>query len=180
MRLPVLVLLLVGVGVAAAAAQGQPGGPDDKVTAGQRKQLAAMLDTVRNAERVEALPMGAEGTGLDSMARVIEKPVPVDAAAGRALGRVLTQYDWTRWSPMACMFQPAVAFRFRRGAEAAIVQVCFLCGEMALDGMPGPFGDKKILDPRDRNAFLRAAKKAFPNQFDGFEEEDPDVRTKGR
>lgn len=95
------------------------------------------------------------------------------------MSRLLAKYDWTSWSPMACLFQPGVAFRFRRGSEATVVQVCFMCGEMALDGIRGPLGRKKALHPAERNAFLRAAKKAFLKQFDGFEEEYRDVKSKG-
>ena len=139
-----------------------------------------MLDVVRNAERFEALPVEMQGTGLSSTSRVVEKPVAVSAATGRALGRVLTSYDWTSWSPSACMFDPAVAFRFTRGTQSTIVQVCFMCGEMALDGIDGRFSEKKILSFEARNGFLRAAKKAFPKRFDDFEEENPDVKIKGQ
>ena len=180
MRLSVLVLLAIGVGVVPAAAQGPPYGPEDKIPASQQTQLAALLDTVRHADRVEALPVEIIGAGLSSTSRAVDKPVPVKAETGRALGRVLTGYDWTSWSPSACMFDPAVAFRFTRGAQSTVVKVCFQCGEMALDGIEGRFAEKKILSFEARNAFLRAAKRAFPKQFDDFHEENPDVKTKGQ
>ena len=124
--------------------------------------LALVIDVVRHAERVEALRVEIRGTGLSSTSHVVEKPVPLDAATGRALGRVLLDYGWTRWSPSGCMFDPAAAFRFRRGTEATVVKICFECGEMALDGIEGRFSEKKILGHRERQAWLRAAKKAFP------------------
>jgi hypothetical protein len=103
----------------------------------------------------------------------------VNAVTGRALGRILTRYDWTSWSPSACMFDPAVAFRFTRGKASTAVKVCFMCGEMVLNDVGGRFGEKKILSFASRNAFLRAAKKAFPTRFDAFEEEIPDVKSLG-
>lgn len=163
--------VVIGLAMAApAAAQGPPYGPDDVIPEGQRQQLAALLDVVRHADRVEALPVAIEGVGLSSTARIVEEPVAVDTASGRSLGRRLVAYDWTRWSPSACMFNPAVAFRFRRGAEATVVQICFECGEMALDGIEGRFSEKKILSASDRRAWLRAAKKAFPRELGAVQE----------
>ena len=178
MRQAALALLLLGMCLVPAAAQGPPYGPDDLIPAGEQRQLAALLDAVRNAERVEALPVEIIGEGLSSTSRVVEKPVAVNAATGRALARILTGYAWTSWSNSACMFDPAVAFRFTRGATATVVKVCFMCGEMALDEINGRFGEKKGLSFSSRNAFLRAAKKAFPKQFDYFVEENPDVKSK--
>ena len=180
MRLSVFALLAIGVGIAPAAAQGPPYGPGDKIPASEQRQLAAFLETVRHAERVEALPVEIIGEGLSSTSRVVDKPVTVNAETGRALGRVLTGYDWASWSASACMFDPAVAFRFTRGARSTIVKICFMCGEMALHGIEGRFAEKKQLSFPERNAFLRAAKKAFPKEFDAFDEENPDVKTKGQ
>ena len=75
------------------------------------------------------------------------------------------------------MFMPAVGFRFSRGKDATVVKVCFMCGEMALAGIDGRFAEKKILSPEARNAFLRAAKKAFPKKFVEFEEEHHDIKS---
>jgi hypothetical protein len=163
-----------------AAAQGPPYGPQDVIPAAERKQLAVLLDTVRNAERVEAMPVEIVGEGLSSTSRVVDKPVAVNAVTGRALGRILTRYDWTSWSPSACMFDPALAFRFTRGRTSTVVEVCFMCGEMALRDVRGRFAEKKMLSFAGRNAFLRAAKKAFPKKFDMFEEENPDVKSLGK
>jgi hypothetical protein len=179
MRPGVLVFLMAFGAATPAAAQGPPYGPDDRIPASQQKQLAAMLDIVRNAERVEALPVEIEGVGLSSTSHAVEKPVLVNAATGRALGRILTGYDWTSWSPSACMFDPGVAFKFTRGAQSTVVQVCFMCGEMALDGIDGRFSEKKMLSFAARNAFLRAAKKAFPKELEAFHEENPEVKSKG-
>ena len=179
MRPGVLVFLIAFGATVSAAPQGPPYGPSDKIPPSQQKQLAAMLDIVRNAEWVEALPVAVEGMGLASTGRPVERPVPVNAATGRALGRVLTGYDWTSWSASACMFEPGIAFRFTRGTQSTVVQVCFMCGEMALDGIDGRYAEKKMLSFSARNAFLRAAKKAFPKEFDVFHEENPDVKSKG-
>jgi len=179
MRLRVLVVLTACLAPAPASAQGPPYGPNDRIPAAQQKQLAAMLAVVRTADRFEALPVKIDGVGLSSTSRVVEQPVAVTPATGRALGRVLTGYDWTSWSASACIFDPAVAFRFTRGSQSTVVKVCFMCGEMALDGIDGRFSEKKGLSFAQRNAFLRAAKKAFPKQFDEFREENPDVKSKG-
>jgi hypothetical protein len=114
------------------------------------------------------------------MAKVVEKPVPVDEKTGRALGQLLIDYDWTSGSASACMFEPVVAFRFRRGAEAAVVEICFKCGEKVIDGVDGPLGGKQRLSDRERRAWLQAAKRAFPRKFDGFEDAPLDIKTKDR
>ena len=54
-----------------------------------------------------------------------------------------------------------------------------MCGEMALDGIDGRFSEKKVPSFAARNAFLRAAKKAFPKQFERFREENSDVKSLG-
>jgi hypothetical protein len=92
---------------------------------------------------------------------------------------MLAAHDWSRWSPMACIFDPGVAFRFRRGSEAVVVEVCFMCGEMALDGIEGPLGRKKVLEPSERRMLFRAAQRAFPKQFDAYGDVVGDVKSKG-
>jgi len=168
MRSAVLALMLAGLSIAPASAQGPPYGPEDVIPEAEKRQLSAMLDVVRGAERVEALPVKTEDMAL--VGHVVEEPMPVDPVTGRALGKLIARYDWTRWSAMGCMFQPAVAFRFRRGNDSTMVEVCFECGEMALSGMAGRFGDRKLLDSGERKAFLRAAKKAFPDRFADLKE----------
>jgi hypothetical protein len=83
---------------------------------------------------------------------VVDKPVAVNAATGRALGRILTRYDWTSWTPSACMFDPALAFRFTPGTTSTVVEVCFMCGEMALTDASGRFGEKKMLSFASRSS----------------------------
>jgi hypothetical protein len=165
-RTSLLVLLAATSGT---AAQDSPEIKTEPIPAAERGRLRELLAVVRNAERVEALPVRGEGTGLSATYRVVEKPVVLDSATARSVERLLASYDWPSGSAMACLFEPAVAFRFRRGNEAAVVQVCFLCGEMALDGIDGPLGDKKWLAPKERRTLLRAAKKAFPTEFEGYE-----------
>jgi hypothetical protein len=127
-----------------------------------RLPLAQLLDIVDGADRVEALPVTMSGMGLSASHHVEERPVQLDSKTGQALGKVLTGFDWDSGSPMACMFQPAVAFRFHRGDRHAQVLICFECSEMMLDGLEGPLGGKKPLGD-SRRTWLRAAKRAFPN-----------------
>jgi hypothetical protein len=157
-------LLVLLAATSAAAAQDLPKIKEEPIPVAERQRLRELLDIVAHADRVVALPMKARAGELDSMARVVEKPVPVDAAAGRSLGRRLVRYDWDSWSAMACMFQPAVAFRFYQGDRSAQVQICFTCGEMMLDRMDGRLGDKKLLSKADKDAWLRAARKSFPDR----------------
>jgi hypothetical protein len=139
----------------------------DQAVERSRQGLTASMRVVDEAERVEALPVTMVGMGLSSTPHIEERPVRLDAKTGRALADVLAAYDWDGGSPMACMFQPAVAFRFHHGGRSTQVLICFECGEMVLDGLGGPLGGKKLLG-RDRKIWLQAAKQAFPN--------DPDLR----
>jgi hypothetical protein len=92
--------------------------------------------------------------------KVDEEPV----AVGRSLGRWLVRYDRGRMSAKACRFQPGVAFHFYQGDRSSQGQICFTCGEMALDGIEGIYGDKKMLSDADSDAWRRAARKAFPDK----------------
>jgi hypothetical protein len=162
--LAVCAVPLVVLAATMASAQGPPYPKGEPIPEAETRQLRTLLDIVRHADRVEALPVTATaGEGLSAKYDVVEKPVLVDAATGRSLGRLLTRYDWTGWSPSACMFDPAVAFRFHKGGRAAQVRICFVCGEMALDGIAGRFGQKKMIRS-GRESWRRAAQKAFPNE----------------
>jgi hypothetical protein len=145
-----------------ALAQKPTSSPFDEPTPAERVRLGELLDVVRHAQRVEALPVEVVGEGLSSMGKVVERPVAVDAATGRRLGRILLRHDWDRGSMSACMFEPGVAFRFRHGDRTAQVQICFKCGEMAIDGVSGQLGNKQKLGDAARRDWRRAAQKAFP------------------
>jgi hypothetical protein len=147
---------------AAAAAQDLPKIKEEPVPAAERQRLRELLDVVQHADRVVALPIVAAGPALSMATAVAEKPVKVDLATGRSLGRRLVRHHWETMSVKACGFQPGVAFRFYQGNRSAQVLVCFSCGEMALDGISGIYGDKKMLDDADLEAWRRAAQKAFP------------------
>jgi hypothetical protein len=149
----------------AAAAQELPKVKEEPIPVAERQRLRELLDIVEHADRVVALPVKAtSGEGLSTQYDVVEKPVKVDLETGRSLGRRLVRYDWAGWSASACMFNPAVAFRFYNGARSTQVQICFMCGEMALDGIHGLYANKKALPGGDRKPWLRAARKAFPNE----------------
>jgi hypothetical protein len=122
-----------------------------------------VLLAVTSAAAAQELPK-ATGDGLSTTYDVVEKPEKIDVETGRSLGRRLVRYDWAGWSASACMFDPAVAFRFYSGARSTQVQICFMCGEMALDGIGGLYGNKKGLPDADRKAWRRAAQKAFPDE----------------
>jgi hypothetical protein len=152
-----------------AASQDLPKIKGEPMPAAELGRLRDLLTIVQHAERVEAPPIRQEGEGLSASFHIIEKPVLLDSATGRSVRRLLAGYDWPSGSAMACVFQPSIAFRFRRGNDATVVLVCFFCGEMALDGVHGSLGDKRWLAPKEHETLLRAAKKAFPKEFDGFD-----------
>jgi hypothetical protein len=155
---------LMALAATIASAQGPPFPKEEPIPEAEVRQLRDLLDIVQHADRVEALLVKAtSGEGLSTNYDVVEKPVLVHLSAGRSLGRGLVRYDWSSWSPSACMFDPAVAFRFHKGGRAAQVRICFMCGEMALDGIAGRFGQKKIIRS-GRESWLSAARKAFPNE----------------
>jgi hypothetical protein len=157
----VFVLLAV---TSVAAAQDLPKVKEEPIPAAERQRLRELLDIVQQADRVVALPVQGVGTGLSLESVVAEKPVTVALETGRSLGRRLVRHDWGRMSVKACGFQPGVAFRFYQGDRSAQVLICFMCGEMALDGIDGIYGDKKMLGESDLEAWRHAAQKAFPNR----------------
>ena len=146
-----------------AAAQDLPKVQEEPIPVAERQRLRELLDIVAHADRVVALPVKAtSGEGLSTKYDVVEKPVKVDLETGRSLGRRLVRYDWDSWSAMACMFQPAVAFRFYQGDRSAQVQICFTCGEMARrDG--GPLRQQEDA-PKAARPWRRAARKALPDE----------------
>jgi hypothetical protein len=150
--------------MAPAAAQTPPKLEEEPIPAAERIRLRELLDIARKPDRVVALPMEPVGGPFSLASAVAEKPVKVDLATGRSLGRRLVRHDWGRMSVRGCLFQPAVAFRFYQGEHSTQVLICFSCGEMALDGIPGLYGDKKMLADADLEAWRSAAQKAFPTE----------------
>lgn len=165
MRSQLAGVALIAAALAATTAMAQqPGSAFDPPTAEERVNLRQLLAIVRHADRVVALPVVGTGTGLSIEWAVAEKPVEVALSTGRALGRRLLGHPWERMSVKACPFQPGVAFRFYRGVRSTQVLICFSCGEMALDGLGGALGNKKMLGDAELEAWRRAARQAFPNE----------------
>src|SRR5688500_13068339 len=157
-----VVLVVTTLAATTAIAQKPKASAFDEPTPAQRARLKQLLDVVRRADRVEALPIELSGEGLVTMGKVAERPVAMDDVTGRKLRGILLRHDWDRGSMSACMFEPGVAFRFRHGERTAQVQICFRCGEMALDGLAGQLGNKQRIGDVERTAWRRAAQKAFP------------------
>src|SRR5687767_9027199 len=81
-----------------AAAQDLPKVQEEPIPVAERQRLRELLDIVAHADRVEALPVREEGAGLSATHHLVEKPVAVGAATGRALRRLVAGYDWTSGS----------------------------------------------------------------------------------
>ena len=118
---------------------------------------------MRDAERVEALPVEMTAEGLSGTPRVVERPVPLDPATARDMRRTVLSTKSYVGGPMACMFQPGLALRFHKGRDAVQVLVCFLCRELVFEKPGGEWLDDKLTFSKAVRARLVAVgKKAFP------------------
>jgi hypothetical protein len=131
------------------------------------QQLALLFKTpalapLREPDRVEALPVWIIGDGLASTFRVVEKPAALDAQTMRNLRRTLLDTDAYSGGVSACMFTPAVALRFYKGAEPVQVVICFMCGELIFQDAAGRDLSGRLMIGEARTQLLAAARKAFP------------------
>ena len=132
------------------------------------------LDPIRFPDRVESLEVRdlIEATDRDVTPTVSNLPgrfaikpgaIPVDAALGTRLSRIVldpASYD-AFYKP--CIFQPAVAFRFWKGQKAVDLLVCFHCTDLAFQvvGAPAAIGGKLSFGPM-RARLLALVKEARP------------------
>ncbi len=134
---------------------------DDDVL--EKRFAAPAFAIVRDAERVEALPVEETGMGLSATYRVVERPVPLDPATARDMRRTVLSTKSYVGGPMACMFQPGLALRFHKGRESLQVLVCFLCRELVFEKPGGEWLDGKLTFSKTvRARFLAVGMKAFP------------------
>ena len=122
----------------------------------------ASLQAVSAPDSVEVLTVAMSGTGLIARPAVGEPPVALDEAAARELTDTLLRVDSYRASMSACLFQPAVAFRFHSAAGTVEVPVCFECNELIFREPEGKPLSGRFLLGKGRAPLLAIAKKAFP------------------
>jgi hypothetical protein len=161
-------LLVVAVAVVCSPSFGQEREPVNGVDKEWIEHLFASpaFAAVRQAERVEALPV--QGAGISAPYRVLERPVPLDPKAMRDVGTTVlsTKSYLGRFGGVtACLFQPSLALRFHKGHDSVQVLVCFFCDELAFEepgGRPLGDGDTVTFGKHARTHLLAVAKKAFP------------------
>lgn len=126
-----------------------------RVLAGFALAIAAMVATPASAQKAKSSvfeePTAAERVRLRDLLDIVSRADRVVALPIVAAG-----------PPMSLANAVGVAFRFYSGARSTQVLICFSCGEMALDGIEGPLGNKKMLDDGDLEAWRGAAQQAFP------------------
>jgi hypothetical protein len=144
-------------------------GPQASDDADFRRTLEARFSSpsfapVREAERVDVLPIESEGEGLSSTYRVQERPVTLHPSAARELRQAILKPESYRGGPMACMFQPGLALRFHKGGEWVQALVCFSCDELIFEhqGQEANWQDKLTFDATLRRRMLEIAKKTLP------------------
>jgi len=95
---------------------------------------------------------------------VLDDPVPVSRELAQELAALLLSPESYAGSNTLCIFEPALAFRFRKGSEALDVIICFTCADLAFQktGSPHALGPKLNFNPA--YAELRAlARRARPD-----------------
>jgi hypothetical protein len=116
---------------------------------------------VREAERIEILPIDTEGEGLSSTYRVQERPVALDSSTVRELRRAILKPESYRGGPLACMFQPGLALRFHKGDDWVQALVCFSCDELIFErtGQESGWQDKLGFGKQLRRRLLEIGKR---------------------
>jgi hypothetical protein len=123
---------------------------------------SAALAPLREPDRAEALPVQIAGAGLSSDYRVVERPVALGPKTMQGLRKTFLNED-AFGGMTACMFDPAVAFRFYKGTKSVQVLVCFMCGEVVFENADGRGLTRKMVMSREaRTQLLAAARRAFP------------------
>lgn len=157
MRSAVLAVLVV-VGLASRAAADEPKLVDTlDASVAESQRFFATLVAVRSPETVVALPVRVDGGGASSTHRVLEQPVALDTATARQLSTTLLDTKSYRGGMTACLFDPAVAFRFSRGSEVVQVLVCFTCSDLVFEDSQGRLLSRKMSIGNGRAALLNAA-----------------------
>jgi hypothetical protein len=133
--------------------------------ANSRTELSSFLNSlsaVRGSERVEALPVKMVGVGLSAEILVEELPTVLAPSVGAKLASTLLNINSYEGGMSACLFNPAVAFRFRQGTKAIQALVCFQCSELIFEEPGGRALSGKMRLGKGRPVLLAEAKRAFP------------------
>ena len=160
-RLCLLVILAVAALTPGAVAQKQTSNAHDDFYKTVTQLLASPdLVPVREAERLDALPVAESGMGASSTHQVLERPVAIDPKTMLALRSTVLNSDSSLGGPSACLFQPVLALRFHKGRESIQVLVCFICGELVFErkGRPVEWQDKLKFSKETRTRLLAVAK----------------------
>jgi hypothetical protein len=120
------------------------------------------LGAVGAPDRAEALPVKLVGAGLSAESFVEEQPVVLASKVGAKLAGALLSVDSYAEGMSACLFNPAVAFRFHQGGKAVQALVCFQCNELVFEEPGGRALSGKMRLSKGRSILLATAKLAFP------------------
>ena len=102
---------------------------DDDLRGALEKRFAApAFAVVRDAERVEALPVEETGMGLSATYREESVPSRSYLATARDMRRTVLSTKSYVGGPMACTFQPGLALRFPRAASRFRCSSAFSAG----------------------------------------------------
>jgi hypothetical protein len=147
------------------ASQAQAQEPLVNTLENSRTELSSFLNSlgaVRASERVEALPVKMVGEGLSSESVVEELPTVLAPSVGAKLASTLLSVNSYAGGMSACLFNPAVAFRFRQGTRAVQALVCFQCSELVFEEPGGRALSGRMRLGKGRPVLLAEAKRAFP------------------
>ncbi len=124
---------------------------------------APRLAALREADRIDALPVDIIGGGLQSTFHVVERPVVLDAATTRQVHDMVTRPRSYDGGPTACIFEPGLALRFHKGRDSVQMLICFLCHEVLFQTASGRAIGHRIHYDKDVLQLLPIARKAFPD-----------------
>ena len=126
------------------------------------EQLFDSLVAVRIPDSVEALPMIRVGSGKSAKHVVDDRPVRLTRANAQAASGTLLAVDSYLRAMSACMFSPAVAFRFRSQDEVILALVSFECSEVIFEEPAGRRLSGRLKLGAGRGPLLAIAKSAWP------------------
>jgi hypothetical protein len=133
---------------------------------GELHKFLATLLAVKEPDQGEALPVVLEGEGLSMTYHVVEKPVILPPRTVVNLSRTLLSVDAYYAGMSACLFDPAVAFRFKKGAHVVQALICFRCSELVFEDGHGRALSGRFRLDSGRSVLLKASKEAFPDNED--------------
>ena len=165
-RWPWFSSLLIGAFVALASPAQEPTAVN--TLDNSHAELASFLSSLglQSADRVDILPVTMVGQGLSSKPLVEDHPVQLDRQSAQTVAVALANADSFSGGMSACLFEPAVAFRFRRGTNVVQALVCFRCSELIFEDTAGRQRSGRMRLGSNRSILLAAARRAFPQNPD--------------